>query len=423
MKIKSIRFEEVGGYQQQFRRPFVFNANAHNLELLKEVLFPYIDVVPNLLTPIASTLLSLGAATPVTIVNGWESNRFAFKIVVERHRSMTTQSDVVIYGYTDTNELTQDLKLFPTAVVEERTVMAATPEGTVFIRSPGAVHEILKSECGQLGRPEDVALTAAHQRDMAGFGSEVADLRWTAPRVVMQSKCCDSPAGYLSTLFKGILSIQDECLWHEDVADTLYAHVRSPMMMSVHPLNELCRATDFKVTGSFTLKELYSLADYLEIEMGSNIPTNRDVLHVPTEGLHSDAAFAIANQIGWHAHRHGVSQMEFTVVREPYDVNGGAFVGEPIIYTAGNVYDFKNSVTSLLVAGLPVDLSHRVTIDIKGSPNTDVVIKIDIDGESGTYRFPLFAASLYSPQLQSDQFKLDNLTEIIDFFSQAADIR
>lgn len=423
MKIKSIRFEEVGGYQQQFRRPFVFNGNVNNLELLKETLVPYIDITPNLLAPVASTILSLGAATPVTIINGWENNRFAFKIVVECNRSMTVQSDVVIRGYTDTNELTRDLKLFPTAIVEERTVMASTPEGTVFIRSPAAVHEILKSECGQLARPIDVALDASRHRDMAGLGSEVTDLRWITPRVVMQSKSCDSPAGYLSALFNGILSTQDETYWHDEIADVLYAYIRPPIMMSIRPLDELCRETDFKATGSFTLKELYSLADAFEIEMGSNVSTDRDALHVPIEGLHSDVAFAIATQIGWHAHRHGVSQMECTIIREPYDVNGGAFVGEPIIYTAGNVKDFKNSVTGLLIAGLPVDLSHQVTIDIKGSPNTDVVIKVDIDGESGIYQFPLFAASLYSPQLQSDQSELHNLTEIIDFFSHAINIR
>lgn len=464
-RISKLFIQQTGTYNPQYRRAYELNLSATVESKLEEVVASKqaINAV-HLIAP--DQQLVAPSATPessIMIVNGWDTPRLRFILVVEIEDHVGTGTVTTLQGYTeyaDTSmggNIDPKMMFFINNVSQSRVVRTRTPLGQMD-RHQVLMSNQLIGDSGYHNRgigtvdktfsmtPEDVFnnMQNIEMLSMPGFGDQADSMFMdTRSHVTGVAKMSDRknaiPGQYASTILNTYLGCRatdpdnDVTIANGDFYSTCSSYIANQHTTRDEFLSFLeNRRAGFAAMRGSAGSNTFTYNDLLAFDQ--NV---RSVTHVipNTTGLHSMGqtegwggsgpetlfAAAIASAIAGAMHQNNISLVAFrstntaSFTREIStlftNVKGAAPNADMTRELQGFKFQLENVILFAASYGNNMAFDVEVMIDLAG----DTWINVSLEGQQVTaYVVPTFCDALMTPVVTMDRSRFDALTTNMD---------
>ena len=460
-RIAKLFIQQTGTYNPQFRRAYELNLSSTVESKLEEVVAGKQTINPVHLIA-ADQQLVAPSATPessIMIVNGWDTPRLRFMLVVEVEDHVGTSTVTTLQGYTefaDTSmggNIDPKMLFFINNVSQSRVVRTRTPLGQMDRHQVMMSNQLIGDSAYHhrgIGTPEKTFSMTPEDvfknmqnievMSMSGFGDDpesmFMDTRSHVTGVVkMNDRKNTIPGQYASTILNTYLGCRatdpdnDVVIANGDFYSTCSAHIEHQHTTR----DEFMSFLENRRAGFMAYRGTAGTNTFTYDDLMIFDPNVRAVTHVipNTNGLHSmgqtegwggsgpETLFAasIASSIAGAMHQNNIARIAFrstntasftreittliTVVNGP---NPNADMTREI---QGFKFQLENVILFAASYGNTMAFDVDVTIDLAG----DTWINVSLEGHPVTaYVVPTFCDALMAPVVTMDRSRFDMLT-------------
>lgn len=460
-RISKLFIQQTGTYNPQFRRSYEINLTPSVESKLEEAIANKETINPvHLVSPDQQLITpSADPESAIMIVNGWETPRLRFMMVIEVEDQVGTSNVTTIQGHTEYADLSMNnnvdprMLFFINNVSQSRVVRTTTPLGSRDRQQVLASNQLI-GDCnyhtngiGTINktysmRPEDIFTNMMNSElmHMPEFGDGPDALYVdTRNHVTGQAKLSDRrnaiPGQYASTVLNTYLGCRANDQDNESIiADTSFYDTCSKYVANAHTVRDEFmtfienRRAGFMAMNNRAGSNTFTYEDLLVFD-----PNVRSVTHVipNTNGLHQmgqtaswggtgpETLFAasIASAIAGAMHQNNISMIAFkssnmvTFMREITTIFTTVKSTNPGFDMTREIQGFKFQLENIILYGASyggtMGFSVDVTIDLAG----DTWINVSLEGmPEMAYVVPTFCDSLMAPVVTLDRSRLDTMT-------------
>lgn len=460
-KAQQIRVLELslipsGTYNQQFSRPYTMDLGPDLLNKITGVVEQATQYGQSI-TPMAIATLGTAVVTPtpthqggVPIVNGWDTQRLRFRLIVEVTYSVGGARRFYYTGYTDhlgvstmNNYLDQDMVFYINSIISSRVIQSNTPMGVVnTLNIERGKHLLcdnnwqgaLESNQTYLLRPEDIYNNMATEHVRA-HANNMLDTRNMVQRNVLESNIANGlPNNYVSNVIDGFVKATLQSTLSSQEND-IFADARRHVNGAPDPNPLVTAITQLRgfstMSNTFTLKDLRDV-DPMAPQPGFYEPTLSDQAHMSRTGSTAEwhgsdgltvSAVSLSQSIPAIMSAVGLQSLSFASTNDTI----GCIVDTRVSNAASldqldkerRALMFKTRFDSEVVPVISYNNMLRYFISGDVDLFGDARISIGINGDAiYEYTMPIFAGNLVAPVVSRNA---EHTNRIISDFGMVLD--